>query len=350
VNLGELYFDGLEGVHKPKEFTPMNADVRREFKLLEGFDPLELFTKRQRDPKKLRAFLDYRVDLAARLQENWLGELDKLRVEKPGLDLVLTYVDDRFDTSMRDAIGADSARALKSLDRYPATFIVEDPATVWSLGPQRYTEIARRYRPLTPHWDRVGVDIIVVERDQHVHPTKMQAGSELLQLIRASSESFSQVMFYFEFSILPDDFPLLPAAAAVVDRCERRGDALLIESPYGVGVHWEGPASLDGRPWPARDRDHLWAPPGKHLIEPAATEPRASLVDFNGVLETATSLPEGIEVQYTARSRALATFDRKPARVVLDGQEGQLELLGQSGAGYVVRLPPGRHKAVVVLE
>jgi hypothetical protein len=107
---------------------------------------------------------------------------------------------------------------------------------------------------------------------------------------------------------------------------------------------------LDGRLWPVRDRDHLWAPPGKHVLEPVVTAPRASLVDFNGVLEAATSLPEGIEVQYTARSHALATFDRKPVRVVLDGQEGQLELLGQSGAGYVVRLPPGRHKAVVVLE
>jgi hypothetical protein len=350
VNLAELYFDGVQGVRNVKEFTPMNADVRREFKLLEGFDPLELFTRRRRDPKKLRAFLDYRVDLAARLQENWLAELERLRQEKPGLDLVLTYVDDRFEPGMRDAIGADSARALKTLDRYPVTFIVEDPYTVWDLGPQRYPEIARRYRPLTPHWDRVGVDINVVERGQHVHPTRMQAGSELLQLIRASSESFSQVMFYYEFSILPDDFPLLPAAAAVVDRCERRGETLLIESPYGVGVHWEGPASLDGRLWPVRDRDHLWAPPGKHVIEPAATAPRASLVDFNGVLEAATSLPEGIEVQYTARSRALATFDRKPARVVLDGQEGQLELLGQSGSGYVVRLPQGRHTAVVVLE
>ena len=350
VNLAELYFDGVLGVRNLKEFTPLNADVRREFKLLHGFDPRELFTRQPQDPKKLRAFLDYRVDLAARLQDNWMAELEKLRRNQPGLDLVLTYVDDRFDTTMRDAIGADSARALKLLDRYPATFIIEDPSTVWDLGPERYTEIARRYRPLTSHWDRVGVDINVVERGQDVHPTRMQVGSELLQLIRASSESFTQVMFYYELSILPDDFPLLPAASAIVDRCERQGDALLIESPYGVGIHWEGPALLDGRLWPVRDRDHVWAPPGKHLLAPAPAEPRASLLDFNGVVETAASLPEGIELMYTSRSRALATFDRKPARLVLDGHEAQLELLGQSGSGYVLRLPPGRHTAVVMVE
>lgn len=345
VNLAELYFDGIMGVKNPSEFTPMNAQVRRDFQRLKGFDPLELFTRRPRDPNKLRAFLDYRADLAARLQENWMAELEKIRLEKPGLDLVLTYVDDRFDTSMRDAIGADAARALKLLDRYPATFIVEDPATVWDLGPERYPEIARRYRPLTPHWDRVGVDINIVERDQKVYPTKQQVGSELLQLIRASSDSFAQVMFYFEFSILPADLPFLASASAVVTRYEKQGDAIAIDSPYGVGVHWEGPVSLDGRPWPARDCDHVWVPPGKHLLAPAATEPRASLVDFNGVLESAASLPDGIELDYTSRSRAMATFDRKPVRLRLDGQPAKLDLLDN-----VLRLPPGRHKAVITVE
>jgi len=61
----------------------MNDDVRRDVKLLKGFDPMDLFTERPRDPKKLRAFLDYRVDLAARLQDQWMAELEKLRLEKP---------------------------------------------------------------------------------------------------------------------------------------------------------------------------------------------------------------------------------------------------------------------------
>ena len=56
------------------------------------------------------------------------------------LDLVLTHVDDRFDTGMRDAIGADAARVLPLLDTRSFTFLIEDPATVWHLGAQRYPD------------------------------------------------------------------------------------------------------------------------------------------------------------------------------------------------------------------
>src|ERR1039457_835419 len=45
------------------------------------------------------------------LQETWIAALETMRAEKPNLDLVLTHVDDRFDTTMHDAIGADAARA-----------------------------------------------------------------------------------------------------------------------------------------------------------------------------------------------------------------------------------------------
>jgi hypothetical protein len=117
-----------------------------------------------------------------------------------------------------------------------------------------------------------------------------------------------------------------------------------------VGIRWEGPATLDGRSGPVRDRDRLWAPPGDHLLAPAAAAPPASLTDFNGVLETAASLPDGIELRYTARARALATFDRKPVRLLLDGQPAALDLLTQSGPAFVLRLPAGPHTAVVTVE
>jgi hypothetical protein len=346
VNLAELYFDGIEGAKNPPEFTPMNDLVRRDFKSLHGFDPIELF-RGGRTQAKLRTFLDYRAALAARLQERWMEALDKLRRERPGLDLTLTYVDDRFDTSMRDAIGADAAVALKLLDRYPATYIVEDPATVWHLGPDRYKEIARRYRPLTPHWERMGVDINVVERYGDVHPTLKQSGAELFELIRASAESFPHVMFYFEFSILPDDLPFLPAASAIVDKLEEKESAIEIESPYGVGVRWEGPALVDGLPWPVRDRERVWLPAGKHTVATSTVGGGPLLLDFNGQLEAAAAIPGGIALRYTSDARALAVFDRKPSRIVIDGRPAAPELVGESESAWTVRLPAGRHRTEV---
>jgi hypothetical protein len=141
VNLAELYFESLEGASNPARFTPMNEDVRGLFRQAHGFDPLELFQSRK-DAGSLRAFLDFRAGLARRMQQDWMGEIGALRSSKPNLDLTLTHVDDRFDTGMKDAIGADAARVLPLIAERDFTFLIEDPATIWNLGPQRYPEIA----------------------------------------------------------------------------------------------------------------------------------------------------------------------------------------------------------------
>jgi hypothetical protein len=338
VNLAELYFESLEGAANPSRFTPMNEDVRREFRAARGWDPLTLFTPGAApQPERLRQFLEYRAELARRLQTRWIAE-----VKTPGLDLALTHVDDRFDTNMRDALGADAAAALPLLDRHDFTFLVEDPATVWHLGPQRYPEIAKRYAPLTKRTDKLAIDINVVERYQDVYPTKQQTGSELFQLVRMASGSFRRVALYFENSIAAADAPLLSAAAASVSRAEPAGDKLAVESPYGVGVAWRGPALVDGAPWPARDDGTLWLPAGVHLVEKADRDPAMRLLDFNGDLESAAARPGGLDIAYTSSSRAAAVLDRRPARMEIDGQAAAIDLVEAPGGRYVVRLPQGR--------
>jgi hypothetical protein len=118
VNLAELYFESLEGIDNPSRFTPMNDDVRALFRARKGFDPIEIFGPRR---KEARAFLEFRADLARRIEEEWLGVIESARRGKPDLDLVLTHVDDRFDTGMRDAIGADAARVLSGIWARSAT-------------------------------------------------------------------------------------------------------------------------------------------------------------------------------------------------------------------------------------
>src|ERR1035438_5754397 len=99
---------------RPEVFTAMNGT---------GWS---LFGTR-RDEASQKQFLDFRAELARRMEEEWLGVLESLRREKPDLDLVLTHVDDRFDTGMREAIGADAARVLPMLDTHSFTFLIEDP-------------------------------------------------------------------------------------------------------------------------------------------------------------------------------------------------------------------------------
>ena len=168
------------------------------------------------DAASLRQFLDFRAGLARRMQEDWLDTVESFRQFRPDLDIVLTHVDDRFDTGMKDSIGADAARVLPLLDQHSFSFLIEDPATVWNLGPQRYPEIAKRYRPLTTHTDKLAIDINIVDRYQDVYPTKQQTGTELFELVHLASTAFPRVALYFENSILKPDLGMLAASSAVV--------------------------------------------------------------------------------------------------------------------------------------
>jgi hypothetical protein len=343
VNLAELYFESLQGVENPSRFTPMNDDVRALFRAQHGFDPLEIFGAR-RDADSRKLFLDFRSELARNMQAEWIAELESVRKSQPNLDLVLTHVDDRFDTGVREAIGADAARVLPLLDQHSFTFLIEDPATVWNLGPQRYQTIAERYRALTAHPERLAIDVNIVDRYQNVYPTKQQTGTELFELVHQAVSNFQRVALYFENSLLPSDMPLLPSAAAAVTRIERLGPKTVAESVAGVGVPWKGAALVDGRPWPAVDGETVWLPAGAHSIErsPQSSGPR--LMHFNGELKVALNVDaSAIEFSYQSSSRAIAILDRAPRRIQIDGIDGVPQTAGQNTG----LLPRGQHVVIV---
>ena len=343
VNLAELYFESLEGIGNPARFTPMNDDVRAQFRSKSGFDPIELFGARK-DAASRKAFLDFRSELAWKMQEDWLGEVEALRRDKPNLDLVLTHVDDRFDAGMRDAIGADAARVLPLLDRHSFTFLIEDPATIWNLGPQRYQTLAERYAALTPRRERLAIDLNVVERYQNVYPTKQQTGAELFELVHRASTGFQRVALYFESSLQEPDLKLLPSAAAAVTRMESSGPKTVVESAAGVGVPWKGPVMVDGRRWPVADGETVWLPAGAHTLEAAPERAAPRLVRLNADLKTARiSSPTAIEFSYQSTARAIAILDRAPLRLKIDGADERLKLAGPK----TLLLPRGQHSVII---
>jgi hypothetical protein len=348
ANLAELYFESLEGADNPARFTPMNADVRGSFFRAGGFDPADLFEKGsprywKNNSSGLNQFLDFRAGLAARQQQQWIEEIERVRKSKPHLELALTHVDDRFDSSMREKIGADASRVLPLLGDHDFTFLIEDPATIiWNLGPQRYPQIAERYRPLTPRQNKLAIDINVVERYQDVYPTKQQTGTELFELVHQASVAFQRVALYFENSIPKIDWPLLAAAASTIDHAESEGGKLVVHALRGAGVQWSGPALVDGHLWPVANGDTVWIPAGTHTLEAAPTPPPFRLLDFNGELTSASASADSIQFAYRSGGRALATLERAPRRVEIDGAEAHPPM-----DGNVLILPRGQHLVTV---
>jgi hypothetical protein len=341
INLAELYFESLEGAGNPSRFTPMNDDVRAAFRAQAGWDPIEIW-KQRNDSASLRQFLDFRADLVRKMQEEWLGVARQFRSFRPDLDVVLTHVDDRFDTGMKDAIGADAGRVLPLLDTEAFSFLIEDPATVWNLGPQRYPEIARRYAPLTSRKDRLAIDINIVERYQDVYPTKQQTGTELFELVHIAATAFPRVALYFENSILKPDLPLLSAASAAVTSYAKEKQRVSLSTATDLDLAWTAPGALvDGQPWPFLTKTAVRLPAGTHIVEPAARRETISVADLNATLRTASVDGKRVRFRYTSDSRAIVRFERRPVQMELDGQAFPVSCLESSDCA--VLLPRGEH-------
>jgi hypothetical protein len=345
VNMAELYFESLEGVSNPARFTPMDEDVRRDFRQQYGVDPKLLFDSASavsgaNRPDLMRHFLEYRAHLATQMQIDWLDVVANSRAKKPWLDMVLTHIDDRLEPGMRDALGADTAQSLPFIQARHATLLVEDPAPLWNLGAVRYARLAEKYAGL-PLENKLAVDINVVERYQDVYPTKKQTGVELCELVHEAANKFSQVAIYFESSIERQDLDLLAHAAANATVSQPAPDELVVDSPRAVRLAWSGSAEMDGKPWPIQDRESLLIPAGNHKITVAISDPSLKLADFNGNIQTAISSSEGVELSYSSPTRAITVFGSPVASVDVDGTP--FWAAGKAQDHTFVMLPAGEH-------
>ncbi len=347
VNLAELYFESLEGATNPARFTPFNEDVRAEFQKQAGFDPELLFDANSeysasKNKAALRKFLDYRADLAARMQRQWLDTMDQLRKSKPYLDVVLTHIDDRFDAGIRDELGADVARTLPVIAARKDTLLIEDPATLWALGPDRYARLADKYKQLSKDEKHFAVDINVVERYQDVYPTKKQTGVELFELLHQASVSFGRVALYFENSLEKQDLALLPAAATATRVEQIAPDELKLDGPDVTRIAWRGPAEIDGHIWPIQNQNSVLAPEGKHTLSAGVEKAPITISDFNGAVSSATVNAKEVDVAYESRTRAIAILGTPVSSIEVDGEK-----LAADRSGFVL-LPAGQHVASFV--
>ncbi|MGD1148868.1 MAG: hypothetical protein ABR961_13060 [Thermoanaerobaculaceae bacterium] len=358
ADLAEVYFESPMGLEQPELFTPMNDAVRETFRARSGFDPMDLFDEEsprffERDPAALDAFLSYRRDAAVDLHERLLGVLAGAREHKPYLDLVLTLVDALYDTRMRDRVGIDTQRIVALGRRFPFELQVEDPFTLWVLGPERYAKIAADYARIVAPGQRLAVDVNVVPREGDVRPTAQQTGLELYRLVAEARLSFPRVCLYSEATVYPQDGSLLPSALAATASLTPSGARGAVVESDGTVELSSGADSvavrIDGRDWPAVRGGGVLLPRGRHLVEwgegPGGTT-RLRLLDITGVLLDATAESDALNVRYASPARAFVLLPFRPRRADLDGKPLALAI-AQSESGFVLAVPPGEHVLVV---
>ena len=328
VNLAELYFESPRGAENESRFTPMNEQARAGFQKVTGFDPIELFRADsprhwRKNPDGWRRFVDYRVGLLTTLNDRVLGVLADARRRKPHLDLVMTVVENLSNAGIREATGSDVRALLPLARKFDATLILEDPASLWAMGPGRYRELAARFG------QSAGVDINIVDRYQQAFPTKKQTGTEFLQLLHAAAENFSPVLVYFEQSVYPHDLELAAHALA--------SDRYPVEMYVG-----KGRPTVNGADWPVRDGERVLLPAGKHTVATApGNPPPVSLLTLNAdLIDAAYDGPRAFHFRYRSRARAAAVFSERATSILVDGKPIPADT-------DTVLLPPGEHEVRV---
>jgi len=356
ANLAELYFDSPAGKTEPDSFTPLSAYVRSDFKNKSGIDPKDLFRKESpnfwsKNAAAWQSFVEYRVQLEKDLNERVIQMLYGFRKSfSPDLDIVVTYVDNIYDTTMREAVGADVVLMFQMLDRYDFTLVMEDPGSVWHLGPRRYAELGQTYSKMTRHSGRLGIDINIVDRYAKTYPTQKQTGIEFLELFFHAGAHFPTVMVYSEQTMLPQDTPLVACALAAGTRGEIVDQGIRIHSripvAYRSGVK-QTEFLVDGNHWPCIDGGDVQLPAGSHVISAAdlsAIKP-PRLLRLNGNLLAARyATGRSIEFSYTTRHRTIALFDIAPISLQIDNG------IAAKAETPWVPLPKGNHKALVTFQ
>ncbi len=353
ANSAEIYFDSPNGPSSPELFTPLNSLVRSEVKDRLGIDPLEFFRPGsphfwKKDRRGWESFVEYRVVLERDLNEKVLRELGAMKnASGQPLGLAVTYVDDLYDTKMREAVGADVRGMMPLLERYDFTLILEDPGTVWHLGPRRYAELAAGYSKLTSRVDRLGIDINIVERERAAYPTAKQTGLELLQLFYNAGMNFETVMVYSEQTIYDWDLDLVANAMAGAAAATMEGSDLAVTCRRPVTLRSGVDSAefhVDGKPWPCVAGGDVLLPAGNHRVAAFAARkrPLPRLISLNGDLQGAAyDGTSAFEFRYRSQSRGAAVFNQIPRALFIDGAEYR-----RAPAEWVL-LPGGTHRVRV---
>ncbi len=359
VDIAEIYYESPgEGFENAEKFTPMNDSFRKSFQDRHGVDPKEIFNKLSQyywkyNKKMKLSILEFRVELITKIHEELLMLCEELKRENEYLQTVVTAIDSIADKEMREKIGVDASKIAGLQDKYHFMLQIEDPYTLWNMGPDRYRVIGEEYRSIMSDGNQLSIDINVIDRGGEVYPTRKQRGVELYQLVNTAGSYTDKVILYSLATLEADEMGFVPYS-----RC---GDIEVMESleneyilKADKGFIWrtatEGKTFyIDGEKWPFVSETGVIIPGGEHRLKTLNTENEDKLLieTVNGEISN-VSMDAKINFSYTSRGRFFMITPMKPSQVELDGAAYVPDIM-EDGNKYTVMLPVGVHRVSIGL-
>jgi hypothetical protein len=365
VDIAEFTITGagggaLEGPARPECFTSFGAPMRREFRELAGFDPLELVNPSsghfwQKDTAGLNTFYEYRKTVNSRLLRHVVESLHALMTKGDrDWEFIHTIVDNSLHPEFNQLLGFDLNKTLSLVKEYRITLNVEDPYMEWTDPPDRYRRLRRTLMTLV-HGRSSMIDINVVP----IHPVTQQGfassqptGTELLQQLQYASENGGRVCVYAESSVFEQDWRLIPYAMANGVAATRRHDGFDVNAQNTVTLELPASGTVfnNGKRWPCHGTDGIVLPPGSHHVtfrhgsggnSPASRDLRVEAISSE--LRDCKVKSTGFEITYSSPSRCLISLSALPKRIAVDGVARSLHVLRLRDS-FIIVAPSGTHR------
>lgn len=357
VDLAELYFESPGyGIESADFFTPMSDVFRETYKSKYAIDPLEIFNQRSsnyygRNLQRKDELLNERENLLTALNESFLVYFETVTDKE--LDVVLTMIDVELDPNMSDNIGIDTGAFVNLLKDYHFTLNIEDPFTLWSLGPERYKLINDNYRKIIGGGESLTVDINIVNRGDTEMPHSKQTGVEFLNLLWESSKSFDQVAIYASHTPYDNDFNHATYALAHPQKFEITQGGLRVVTDQVIFLEIplvDRRVFINGRPWPLYNDEGIIIPPGSSFVEvlESPISPLIKVVDVRGEIDGAaiivdeSSEERGTSIRYKQKQALYIGLETSKISLEIDGIETEPEWYF-NGDTYYLQLPKGQH-------
>lgn len=355
VNLAELNFDTNEGAEDPEKFTPMNPDVRKDFKEKEGFDPLKLFDVSsgyywRANPAAFEKFLSFRREVITSLHVYFLEIIETVRKQKErDMEVIVTCMDSLFHPETVEESGIDTHDILSLMDRFPFTLQVEDPSRSWTRPPARYLDYYMEYRKHIKDPGRLMFDINVISRRDisgTPSPSALSIGTELATTLYYASLPSGRTGIYSEYTIHPFDMDLLPFVISSEVRLQSTKEGIIYTSkePFTLSINrTDLHPRLDKKRWPFFGSRGINLPSGNHLLslEKAGTMDLSQLAPkilMGADIDSFEVSGNTYTLVYRSPVPVPLTYSRPLDHISIDGEP--LELSSET-LGAV--LPKGRH-------
>lgn len=367
VNIAELYFEAGRGFQDPLQYTPMHPSAVKEFQsrhhidITKIFDPHSSFYWEKR-PDIRQLLTNERVDRITNVYHTLLRAVAPIAAEKPGFETIVTAMDELGSPELRENIGVDMNSILQLQKQYGFVLQVEDPEAKWSLPPQRYVEIGKRYDALVGDTGKVMLDLNILEfRKKGVltpFPTAIQTGAESYHLINAAALGSDRFTTYSESSVNPQDLAIFANAAAAQVTYRRTENGFVCSAPYHFIVRLPKGISqivLDGSVIsPFRANQYL-IPAGEHTVtfsnegsgSFSTSQLNTKILSFTGNLLSVQYGLRNIAFTYESSARTLMSLSAVPTSVTVDGRSIETPVMKGNDC-YSIFLPPGKHAVELV--